>query len=88
MLISENVSDDEVVEKAGDGLARVSRVGRVSIAALPLFLSRASFLNGHRVGRVDGLCACRVRVVVRRCTSTSRLPRKRYSWGLPRTKNR
>ncbi len=43
MLISENVSDDDVVEKAGDGLARVSRVGRVSIAALPLFLSRASF---------------------------------------------
>ena len=43
MLISENVRDDDVVEKAGDGLARVSRVGRVSIAALPLFLSRASF---------------------------------------------
>ena len=75
MLISENVSDDDVVEKAGDGLARVSRVGRVSIAALPLFLSRASFLTGHRVGRVDGLCACRVRVVVRRC-----VPRRR---GLP-----
>ena len=43
MIRSENVSDDDFVEKAGDGLARVSRVGRVSIAALPLFLSRASF---------------------------------------------
>ncbi len=43
MLRSEDVRDDDVVEKAGDGLARVSRVGRVSIAALALFLSRASF---------------------------------------------
>ena len=42
------------LEKAGDGFARVSRVGRVSIAALALLLSRASFLTGHCVGRVDG----------------------------------
>jgi hypothetical protein len=58
MLRSQNVRDDDVVEKAGDGLARVSRVGRVRIAALALFLSRASILTGHR----DGLCA-------RRCAS-------------------
>ena len=58
MLRSEDVLDDEVVGKARDGFARVGRVGRVSIAALPLFLSRASFLAGHRVGG----CFC-VRVV-------------------------
>jgi hypothetical protein len=86
MLISENVSDDDVVEKAGDGLARVSRVGRVSIAALPLFLSRASFPFLPDIALEEWMVC--VRVVVRRCASTSRLPRKRYSWGLPRTKNR
>ena len=58
MLRSEDVLDDEVVGKARDGFARVGRVGRISIAALPLFLSRASFLAGHRVGG----CFC-VRVV-------------------------
>ena len=58
MLRSENVSDDGVVENARDSLARVGRVGRVRIAALALFLSRASFLTGHGVGRVDGfVCA-------------------------------
>ena len=73
-LRSENVRGDEVVGEAGDYLARVSRVSRrVSIAALALFLSRASFLTGHRVGRVCVSCA-------RRCASllfTSRLPRRR-----------
>ena len=54
VLRSENVRDDQVVGEAGEGFARVSRVGRVSIAALLLFLSRASFLTGHRVGRVGG----------------------------------
>ena len=58
MIRSENVSDDQVVGEAGEGFARVSRVGCVSIAALALFLTRASFLTGHRVGRVDGfVCA-------------------------------
>ena len=52
MLRSQNVRDDDVVEKAGDGLARVSRVGRVRIAALALFLSRASFLTGLAEGVV------------------------------------
>ena len=37
MLRSENVRDHEVVGEAGEGLARVSRVGRVSIAALASF---------------------------------------------------
>ena len=64
ILRSQNVLDDEVVGKAGDGLARHCRVGRVSIAALAFsFLSRASFLTGHRVGKVEGVacvsCACR-----------------------------
>ena len=54
MIRSENVSDDQVVGEADDGLARVSRVGRVSLAALALLLPRASFLTGHRVGCVDG----------------------------------
>jgi hypothetical protein len=40
------VSGDEVVGEAGDGLARV----RIA-AALALFLSRASFFTGHRVGK-------------------------------------
>ena len=45
ILRSKNVSGDEVVGEAGDGLARV----RIA-AALALFLSRASFFTGHRVG--------------------------------------
>ena len=49
ILRSENVSHDQVVREAGEGLARVSPT-----AALALFLSRASFLTGHRVGGVDG----------------------------------
>ena len=69
MLRSENVSDHEVVGEARDGLARVSRV---SIVALALFLSRASFLTLHRVGRVDiFVCVS----CARRCAS--RLPRER-----------
>ena len=73
MLISEDVRDDDVVEKAGDGLARVSRVGRVSIAALPLFLSRASFPFLPDIALEERMvlcasCACR-------CASF-RLPRK------------
>ena len=74
ILRSENVSDDEVVGKAGDGLARVSRVARVRIAALALFLSRASFLTGHCVGREDGFVSV---LCARRCTRRclSRLPR-------------
>jgi hypothetical protein len=51
ILRSENVSDDQVVGEAGES---VSRVGRVSIAAPAHFLTRASFLTGHRVARVDG----------------------------------
>jgi hypothetical protein len=54
MIRSENVSDDQVVGEAEEGLARVSRVGRVSLAALALLLPRASFLTGHCAGRVDG----------------------------------
>ena len=46
MLRSENVSDDDVVEKPGDGLTLVTLA-----APLALFLSRASFLTAHRVGR-------------------------------------
>ena len=49
ILRSENVSHDQVVREAGEGLARVSIA-----AALALFLSRASFLTGHRFGGVDG----------------------------------
>jgi hypothetical protein len=62
ILGSQNVSDDDVVEKAGDDLARVR------IAALTLLLSRASFLTGHRVETQTWMvsCARRVRVVVRR----------------------
>jgi hypothetical protein len=53
ILSSEDVLDDEVVEKAKDGLAR----GSIA-AALALFLSRASFFTGHCVGRVEGVvCA-------------------------------
>jgi hypothetical protein len=51
MLSSENVSDDDVVEKAGDGLARVRRD---SIAALALSLVRAIFHTKRRVGRHRG----------------------------------
>jgi hypothetical protein len=51
ILRSEDVSDDQVVGEAGEGFARV---GRVSIAALAFFLTRASFLTGHCVGTVDG----------------------------------
>ena len=54
ILRSENVSDDQVVGEAGEGVARVSIA-----AALALSLSRASFLTGHAVGRVDGLGARR-----------------------------
>ena len=60
MLRSENVRDDDVVEKAGDGLARISRV---SIAALARPLARASLHTERRVGRHRG--GWRVRVVVR-----------------------
>ena len=50
---SEDVRDDVVVEKTGDGLARVGIA-----AALALCLSRASFLTGNRFGRVEGVvCA-------------------------------
>jgi hypothetical protein len=45
------VSHNEVVGEAGES---VSRVGRISIAATAFFLTRASFLTGHRVGLVDG----------------------------------
>ena len=55
MLRSENVSDDEVVGKAGEGLARVS-------IAFALCRERASFCTERRVGRHHG--GCRVRVVV------------------------
>jgi hypothetical protein len=79
MLRSENVRDDDVVEKAGDGLTRVGRVSRVSIAALALFLSRASFLTGHRVGEwtvwVRVVCATLCAVVRRGFRG------KRYSGG-------
>ena len=66
---SENVRDDDVVEEAGDGLAPVCRVSRVRIAALALFLSRASFLTGHRVVRVDGFVCVSC---ARRCASCAR----------------
>ena len=52
--------DYDVVEKAGDGLARVRRG---SIAALARSLARASFHAERRVGRHRG--RCRVRVVVK-----------------------
>ncbi len=55
MLRSENVSDDDVVEKAGDAIVRNS-------IALALSLTRASFQTERRVGRHRG--GCRVRVVV------------------------
>ena len=58
IIRSENVSDDDVVEKAGDGLARVS------IAAFALSLARASFHTERRGGRHRG--GWRVSVVVRR----------------------
>ena len=58
MVRSENVRDYDVVEKAGDGLARVDIA-----AALFLFLSRASFFTGHRVGRQTWMVPC-ARVVV------------------------
>ena len=51
ILRSENVSHNEVVGEAGES---VSRVGRISIAAPAFFLTRASFLTGHRVGLVGG----------------------------------
>ena len=54
ILRSENVRDDDVVEKAGDGLARVS------IAALTLLLSHTSFHTERRVGRQRGGCCVRV----------------------------
>ena len=54
-----------MVGEAGEGLARDSRVGRVSIAALALFLTRASFLTAHRVGRVDGFVISHAAVVFR-----------------------
>ena len=51
ILRSENVSHNEVVGEAGES---VSHVGRISIAAPAFFLTRASFLTGHRVGLVGG----------------------------------
>ena len=54
-----------MVGKAGDSLARDSRVARVRIAALALFLARA-FLPVIALDEWMVLCACRVRVVVRR----------------------
>ena len=65
MLRSENVRDDDVVEKAGDGLARVSIA-----AALTLFLSRASFFAGHCVETQTRRVSC-----ARGCASW--LPRMR-----------
>ena len=59
ILRSENVRDDDVVEKAGDGIARVS-------IASALSLTRAGFHTGCRVGGHRDTCGCRVRVVVRR----------------------
>jgi len=56
ILRSQNVRDDDVVEKAGNGIARVRRV---SIEALALSLVRASFHAGRHGG------GCRVRDVVR-----------------------
>ena len=61
ILRSENVSDYDVVEKAGEGLARVRRG---SIAALARPLARATFRTDHRAGRQRG--GWHVRVVVRR----------------------
>ena len=46
ILRIENVRDDDVVGKAGDGLARVSR-GSIAARALPL--ARASFHTERRV---------------------------------------
>ena len=54
MIRSENVSDDQVVGEAEEGFARVRRVGRVSIAELVPFLTRARFLTGHCVETVGG----------------------------------
>ena len=59
MFRSENVSDDDVVEKARDSLADVSIVP-------PFSLSRSSFHTECRVGGHRDTCGCRVRVVVRR----------------------
>ena len=61
MLRTENVSGDEVVGKAAEGLASVSRG---SIAAFALSLACASFHTKRRVGIQRG--GCRVRGVVRR----------------------
>jgi hypothetical protein len=58
ILSSENVLDDEVVGKAGDGLARDS------IAARMRLRTHTSFHTESRVGRQSG--GCRVRVVVSR----------------------
>jgi|FLMP01.1.fsa_nt_emb hypothetical protein len=62
---SENERGDEVVGKAGDGLARVSIA-----AAVGLFLSHARFLTGHCVGRQSGWSCVR-----------ARMPRTRGMWA-------
>ena len=59
ILRSENVRDDDVVEKAGDGIARGS-------IAFALSLTRAGFHTECRAGEHSDTCGCRVRVVVRR----------------------
>jgi hypothetical protein len=57
MLGSENVRDDDVVEKAGDGPPHVS-------IALALALARVGFHTECRFGGYSDTCACRARVVV------------------------
>ena len=52
MLRSENVRDDDVVEKAGDGLARVS-------LTLARSFAQAGFHTERRVGRHGDTCGCR-----------------------------
>ena len=74
MARSENVSDDDVVEKARDGLASVR------IAALTLLLSRASFLTGHRVEKQARRVSCAPVVVRRRSFGFGDSEEKRYNF--------
>jgi hypothetical protein len=60
ILRSENVRGDQMVGKAGDGLAH----DNIAFALFAFSLARASFHTERRVGRHRG--GCRVRVVVRR----------------------
>ena len=57
--------DDDVVEKAGDGLARVS-------IALALSLERAIYHTAHSLEKHRDTCGCRVRDVVRRGLEASK----------------